>query len=106
MANRTANKKGRQFAPIGERLERVQELMGYGEEGGGVQMAKALGLTEGQWSVFRSGSREIKIEYASRLCDWCRQCLDGVTMDWIYRGEGKSPAPVKRPLPPHPQRRR
>ena len=54
--------------------------MGYGDEGGGVQMAKALRLKEGQWSVFRSGTREIKVVYAGRLCDWCREYLDGVTL--------------------------
>lgn len=99
MANRLAPKKGRPYAVIGERLERVQILMGYGEEGGGVQMAKALNIREGQWSVFRSGTREIGIPYATRLCDWCEEYLDGVTLDWIFRGRGPSPRPIQRALP-------
>ncbi len=99
MANRLAPKKGRPHSQIGERLERIQTLMGYGEEGGGVQMAKALNIREGQWSVFRSGTREIGIRYAARLCDWCEEYLDGVTMDWIFRGKGPSPRPIQRALP-------
>ncbi len=99
MANRLAPKKGRPYSHIGERLERIQTLMGYGEEGGGVQMAKALNIREGQWSVFRSGTREIGIPYAVRLCDWCEEYLDGVTMDWIFRGKGPSPRPIQRALP-------
>ncbi len=99
MANRVAPKKGRPYAPIGERLERIQILMGYGEEGGGASMAKALGIREGQWSVFRSGTREIGNMYAIRLCDWCEEYLDGVTMDWIFRGKGPSPRPIQRALP-------
>ena len=97
MANRLAPKKGRPYAAIGERLERVQTLMGYGDEGGGAKMARALNLREGQWSVFRSGTREIGIPYASRLCDWCDEYLDGVTLDWIFRGKGPSPRPIQRP---------
>ncbi len=97
MANKVAPKKGRPYAVIGERLERIQTLMGYGEEGGGAQMARALNLREGQWSVFRSGTREIGIPYASRLCDWCDEYLDGVTLDWIFRGKGPSPRPIQRP---------
>jgi hypothetical protein len=89
MANPVASKKGRRYARIGGRLERIQGLMGYGDEGGGAQMAKALGLTEGQWSVFRSGTREIKPVYAGRLCKWCREYLEGATMDYIYLGDGK-----------------
>jgi len=99
MANRLAPKKGRPYSEIGERLERIQILMGYGEEGGGAAMAKALRLTEGQWSVFRSGTREIGIPYASRLCDWCEEYLDGATLDWIYRGKGPSPRPIQRAIP-------
>ncbi len=97
MANRLAPKKGRPHSHIGERLERIQILMGYGEEGGGAQMARALNLREGQWSVFRSGTREIGIRYAARLCDWCDEYLDGVTLDWIFRGKGPSPRPIQRP---------
>ncbi len=99
MANRLAPKKGRPYSHIGERLERIQILMGYGEEGGGAQMAKALNIREGQWSVFRSGTREIGIPYAARLCDWCEEYLDGVTLDWIFRGKGPSPRPIQRALP-------
>jgi hypothetical protein len=99
MANRLASKKGRPYAHIGERLERIQVLLGYGEEGGGAQMAMALNIREGQWSVFRSGIREIGIRYAARLCDWCDEYLDGVTMDWIFRGKGPSPRPIQRALP-------
>ena len=99
MANRLAPKKGRPYAHIGERLERIQILMGYGEEGGGASMAKALSIREGQWSVFRSGTREIGNMYAIRLCDWCEEYLDGVTMDWIFRGRGPSPKPIQRALP-------
>ncbi len=99
MANRLAPKKGRPYAHIGERLERIQILMGYGEEGGGASMAKALSIREGQWSVFRSGTREIGNMYAIRLCDWCEEYLDGVTMDWIFRGRGPSPRPIQRALP-------
>ncbi len=99
MANRLAPKKGRPYSHIGERLERIQILMGYGEEGGGAQMAKALNIREGQWSVFRSGTREIGIPYATRLCDWCEEYLDGVTLDWIFRGKGTSPKPIQRALP-------
>jgi hypothetical protein len=96
MVNRTASKKGRRYAHIGQQLERIQELMGYGNEGGGVQMAKALGLTEGQWSVFRSGTREIKPAYAVRLCEWCDQYWDGVTLDFIYRGLGRPHARIRK----------
>ncbi len=99
MANRVALKKGRPYSHVGERLERIQILMGYGEEGGGAQMSKALNLREGQWSVFRSGTREIGIPYASRLCDWCEEYLDGVTLDWIFRGKGPSPRPIQRAFP-------
>ena len=99
MANRLAPKKGRPYAVIGERLERIQILMGCGDEGGGAQMARALRLTEGQWSVFRSGTREIKLMYARRLRDLCREYLDGVTLDWIYDGDGPSPRPIQMALP-------
>lgn len=88
MANKLAPKKGRPFAHIGERLERIQKLMGYGDEGGGAQMAKALNIREGQWSVFRSGTREIGVDHAAKLCDWCDKYFDGATLDFIYRGKG------------------
>lgn len=97
MANRLAPKKGRRYSHIGERLERIQILLGYGDEGGGAQMAKALKVREGQWSVWRSGSREIRPMYIHRLLLVCDEYLDGVTSDWILFGRGPSPGPIQRP---------
>ena len=78
MANKRASKKGRRYAAIGDRLEHIAKSMNYN----GAQMAKALRITEGQWSAFQSGTREIKPAYAYRLCD-----LANVSLDYIYRGK-------------------
>jgi hypothetical protein len=90
MANNVASKDGRPFASIGKRLEHIQIMMGFGDEGGGVQMAKNIRVTEGQWSGWRSGAKPMRLMYGLRLCDWCEEYLEGVTLDYIYRGKGQS----------------
>jgi hypothetical protein len=78
MANKRAPKKGRRYAAIGDRLEHIAKSMDYN----GAQMAKALRIGAQQWSVYQSGTREIRLEYAKRLCD-----LANVSLDYIYRGK-------------------
>ena len=87
MANARAPKKGRPYAEIGERLELIREALEFD----GVQMAAALGITEGMWSQYQSGTRQITREHAGRLCD-----IGKVTLDFIYRGKRRSAGHAKR----------
>jgi hypothetical protein len=32
----------------------------------------------------------MRLMYGLRLCDWCEEYLEGVTLDYIYRGKGQS----------------
>jgi hypothetical protein len=45
-------------------------------------MSAALGVSEGMWSQYQSGSRRITTKPAIRLC-----AIGDVTLDFIYRGK-------------------
>jgi transcriptional regulator with XRE-family HTH domain len=78
MANRRASKKGRPYAEIGGRLERIRGKLGFNS----ARMSAALGVSEGMWSQYQSGSRRITTKPAIRLC-----AIGDVTLDFIYRGK-------------------
>jgi hypothetical protein len=57
----------------------------------GVQMAEAIDISQGMWSGYQSGSRQITVKHAKRLCDIANASLrhselPKVTLDYIYRG--------------------
>ena len=86
MANKRASKKGRPFSAIGDRLERFRtEILHVNQAG----MAQIADLSEGNWSVFQSGTRLITRDAAIRLCEEYK----GLSLDWIYFGRtaGLSP---------------
>ena len=76
MANKRASKKGRPYAAIGDRLERFRNKIPH------VNQAGMADLSEGNWSVFQSGTRRISLDAAIELC---REYPD-LTLDWIYFG--------------------
>jgi transcriptional regulator with XRE-family HTH domain len=87
MANKRAPKEGRRCADIGERLELIREALEFS----GAQMAEALHIGEVTWSQYQSGSRQITVDNAIRLCDISNALLRHpgrlkVTLDFIYRG--------------------
>jgi hypothetical protein len=86
MANKRASKKGRPYAAIGDRLERFRNKIPHVNQAG---MAQIADLSEGQWSVFQSGTRLITRDAAIRLCDE----YPGLSLDRIYFGktDGLSP---------------
>jgi hypothetical protein len=87
MANTRASKRGRPFAAIGDRLERFRTEIVHVNQAG---MAQIADLSEGNWSVFQSGTRRISLDAAIELC---REYYPDLTLDWIYFGrtDGLSP---------------
>jgi plasmid maintenance system antidote protein VapI len=86
MANKRAPKKGRPHAAVGDRLEQFRtEILDVNQAG----MAQIADLSEGQWSVFQSGTRLITRDAAIRLCEE----YPDLSLDWIYFGrtDGLSP---------------
>jgi DNA-binding XRE family transcriptional regulator len=68
---------------VAARLEKVREDLGLFQR----EIAKLIGVTEGNWSDFENGKRRISLNAAISLI----KRVDGVTLDWIYFGIGRPP---------------
>jgi transcriptional regulator with XRE-family HTH domain len=66
------------WAVVGQRLREIELAEGLG----GRQIAEALGITEVNWSRYKTGTRELPIPVAGEL-----RRLYGCALDWIYLGE-------------------
>lgn len=64
---------------ISRRLRELRETLGYTQ----ATMAQIAGLNRTTWNNYENGVRRISLDEALKVCS-----ATGVTLDWIYRGEG------------------
>jgi transcriptional regulator with XRE-family HTH domain len=67
---------------VSQRLLALREAYGYSQS----RMASMIGVSAAAWNNWESRRKRIAIDAAMALCE-----KTGVTLDWIYRGEGKMP---------------
>jgi len=67
---------------IGERLRSLRKHFGNGRESQEL-FARRFGVEKTAWSNYETGVRPVPVELADRFC---RDL--GISMDWLYRGNG------------------
>ena len=72
---------------IGERLRSLRKHFGIGRESQEV-FGRRFGVEKTAWSNYENGHRPVPVDLADRLC---RDL--GVSMDWLYRGNGVAMPP-------------
>jgi transcriptional regulator with XRE-family HTH domain len=73
---------------ISQRLLELREAYGLSQS----RMAAMIGVTAAAWCNWEGRKKRIAIDAAIALCE-----KTGVTLDWIYRGEGKVPKKRRAP---------
>lgn len=66
---------------VGERLEKIRDALGMNK----TEIARAIGVSNSQWTNYIKGDNLIPVHAAMRLCK-----LAGVTTDYIYRDTVRS----------------
>jgi transcriptional regulator with XRE-family HTH domain len=74
--------KDAQRQEIGQRLVELREAYDYSQ----TKMGNMIGVTAAAWNNWEAGKKRISIDPAIALCE-----KTGITLDWIYRGDGGVP---------------
>jgi len=72
---------------VGKRLALLREIHNLDQD----EIAESIGVTQGTYSNWETGSRPLGIQSAHAICDEY-----DVTLDWLYRGRmGSLPLPLE-----------
>lgn len=83
-ARKIAKKQPRDFdVAVGERVARLRAALGFGERGGQTRFAQQIGLRPNFLNMIERGERGLSPEVALTIRQLC-----GVTLEWLYAGEG------------------